>query len=123
MPGEHRAHPRVRFVRPVQYVCDRTVRCDPSLDISVGGLRIESRVPLPMHTPIKFFVPVPQRATGRARLCMFTGEVVWQRGHMVGVRFVDLPTDVCVQLSLFLASQSHADRQPAQPEEASTGAG
>lgn len=123
MSGKRRAHPRVSFVRPVQYVCDRTVHCDPSLDISVGGLRIEASQPLPLHTPMKFFVPVPQPTTGRARLCMFTGEVVWQRGHMVGVQFVDLPADVCLQLSIFLAAEEPATTSSGQPSQLVTAEG
>lgn len=106
MTEKRRAHPRLDFVRPVQFVCDRTVRCVPSLDISIGGLRLESSFPLPLDTPMKFFVPLPRPDTGRARLCMFTGEVVWQHGHMVGVKFVDLPTDACLQLSVFLAARA-----------------
>ncbi len=111
MTEKRRAHPRLTFVRPVQFVCDRTVRCVPSLDISIGGLRLESGFPLPLDTPMKFFVPLPQAESGRARLCMFTGEVVWQHGHMVGVKFVDLPTDVCLQLSVFLAARNSVARR------------
>lgn len=70
----------------------RTYKTD---DWSLGGLRIEGyATPVERLQRLSGTVAVPGGPKGR-----FTGEVMWQQGDRLALRFIDVPTDVFFELT------------------------
>jgi hypothetical protein len=99
MERNRREHQRVTVQVPIQFVVeDQDVVSCPTIDIGQGGLGVHRVRGLPLGIPFKMFVPVPNRRTGRLRLCLVHGEVVWRTDTAMGVQFIDLPSDTQKQL-------------------------
>jgi hypothetical protein len=84
---DRRTHPRVILKTEVDCICeDKHLRGRRAYDISEGGMRLEL-VELPVRTPVKVVLPIPQPHGDKSLVCLLDGQVAWRRLNATGVRF------------------------------------
>ncbi len=65
------------------------------LDLSTGGVQVDLGVPLAQDSQVKLGIALPDAAEP----LIATAEVRWREGHVVGMRFVDLPSEAVDRLA------------------------
>jgi hypothetical protein len=92
--------------RQLQYVRCGEIRKERVVDISEGGLRLETMHPVPVHARLKLFVPLPRSDSAASSLCFLEGEVVWRSAIAAGVAFTDPPIESLSRLRSFVRHAS-----------------
>ena len=99
---EKRKFPRFEISCPISFICFNKLRIGETSDLSLGGMRIQSRYLLFAGETYEFTVVMNGRAINP------TGKVVYLQNqpefnYGAGVSFIDLSDDQQTQLDAFLA--------------------
>ena len=102
---EKRKHPRLRVKCPVSFIFSETLRIGETLDLSLGGMKIQSRYMLLRGETYDFTIVMNGRAINPK------GKVVYIQNQSefvygTGVSFVNLGQDHQNRLSGFLSAQN-----------------
>jgi type IV pilus assembly protein PilZ len=107
--SERRHHPRLSIAVEVDFGSENNFYSARTRDISVGGLFIESDVPLPIGTRLRVDLKFLQKHLHAE------GEVTWvlvgdgEQAVGMGVRFVDLPASASKSIEAFMALREPMD--------------
>ena len=103
-----RSFPRIEFVEPVRLSTGQSTLELMALNLSCGGIRLETNRPLPTGTRVSLSFE-----TGGGPIAVAVGEVVWRRpfepisidGELPGmaIRFVALSRDAQLRLDRIVA--------------------
>jgi hypothetical protein len=111
-PVERRKQPRVARRLPVRFGTESQMRGGTVIDISDGGLRIETQEPFPVNSLVLVFVQFPRNAIRlRAR-------VAWAGGSSprMGLSFTQPEPNLTRMYSNWLAEVKQASKEAAEQE-------
>lgn len=116
-PSERRESSRVSLDTIVQLRLGDEIRQAQLLDIGEGGLRIATGTRFAEQTPVTVFLPMPRQETGKRRLHLASGSVVWSdEEREAGICFDALPAETLGQIRDYVARQSGLDLVDLAPQ-------
>lgn len=102
---ERRRNPRTRLDQEVQWAYGSLRQTGVVLDISEAGLSLKTPLSLKEGRVIKVFLPLTEpKDLGKTLFCV-RGLVIWSRGKVAGVEFVEPEGSLCKALRRLVQSR------------------
>jgi hypothetical protein len=103
--SDRRSHPRAPLKVQVDLLHDeQTIPGRWTTDISQGGVRMQF-LGVPIHSPVKLMIRLPQGPMREDHVCVLQGEIAWRTLRSTGISFVDPPEEELLKLRTYVHQQ------------------